>query len=268
MTNINLLFTCPHGGKKDGTTDNPPLQPPLIERDPDHFKDDKCPAKEGQGYKFKIDASTIELTESIIENIKRLSQGRVPYKQIAHYDRRFIDFNRNEICSYEVSSPTAETKYKQYHDGIRHKIVEMLPQGSSGKAFLFDIHGTDDEKDPNGNFMEIIIGTDHGRSRKALTDDEYWGTHGSNTKSLYDLLGEKNIRAYPPNLVEEQKEDENHSSLDGGYTIKKYGTDENIPGLIAIQIEVVDFIRKKQYCRENFAADLAECILRFTEQFI
>ncbi|TLX86165.1 MAG: metallophosphoesterase family protein [Thaumarchaeota archaeon] len=43
MTNINLLFTCPHGGKKDGTTDSPPLQPPLIERDPDHFKDDKCP---------------------------------------------------------------------------------------------------------------------------------------------------------------------------------------------------------------------------------
>jgi hypothetical protein len=53
MTNINLLFTCPHGGKKDGTTDNPPLQPPLIERDPDHFKDDKCPAKEGQDINSK-----------------------------------------------------------------------------------------------------------------------------------------------------------------------------------------------------------------------
>ncbi len=41
MANINLLFTCPHGGKKDGTTDSPPLQPPLIERDPGHFKDVK-----------------------------------------------------------------------------------------------------------------------------------------------------------------------------------------------------------------------------------
>ena len=41
MTNINLLFTCPHGGKKDGTTYNPPLQPPLTQRDDDNFKEDK-----------------------------------------------------------------------------------------------------------------------------------------------------------------------------------------------------------------------------------
>ena len=114
--------------------------------------------------------------------------------------------------------------------------------------------------------MEVIIGTDHGRSRKALTDDEYWGMNGSNTKSLYDLLGGKNIRAFPTNLDEEK--DESFSSLDGGYTIKKYGTDGNNPGLIAIQFEVVDFIRKKQYCRENFAADLAECIFSFVNQFI
>jgi hypothetical protein len=67
MTNINLLFTCPHGGKKDGTTDNPPLQPPLIERDPDNFKDDKCPRRGGQGFKVIIDSFTIELTESMLK---------------------------------------------------------------------------------------------------------------------------------------------------------------------------------------------------------
>ena len=109
--------------------------------------------------------------------------------------------------------------------------------------------------------MEVIIGTDHGRSRKALTDDQYWCT-----KSLFNLLKEKNIRAYPTKLVEEK--DETHTSLDGGYTIKKYGTDGNKPGLVAIQIEVVDFIRKRQYCRESFAADLAECIFSFVEPFI
>jgi hypothetical protein len=268
LSNINILFTCPHGGKKDGTTDHPPLQPPLIVRDPDNFKDIKCPAKKGQGYNAIIDTSTIELTESIIENIIRVSQGSVPYKQIAHYHRKFIDFNRNEICSYEVSSPSAAaTKYQEYHDGIKRKIAAMLPQGSTGKAFLFDIHGTNDDKDPNGKYIEVIIGTDHGRSRKALTDDEYWGTNGSNTKSLYKLLRDKNIRAYPPDLIEEQKEDENHSSLDGGYTIKNYGTDGNIPGLIAIQIEVNDCMRK-QYVRKYFATDLAECIFSFVEQFI
>lgn len=268
MTSIKLLLTCPHGGKKDGTTDHPPLQPPLIARDPVNFKDDKCPRIDGQGFKVITDASTIELTESIANNIISLSQGRIPYTQIAHYDRKFIDFNRNEICSYELLSSTAQNKYNEYHDGIIHKIADMLPEGSANKAFLFDFHGTNDEVDPNGNFMEVIIGTDHGRSRKALTDDEYWGTNGSNTKSLYDLLKEKNIRAYPPNLVEELKDDESHSSLDGGYTIKKYGTDGNRPGLIAIQFEVVDFIRKKQYCRENFASDFADCIFSFVEQFI
>jgi hypothetical protein len=162
---------------------------------------------------------------------------------------------------------TAQTKYNRYHNGIKRKIAEMLPQGSNGKGFLFDIHGTNDDKDPNGKYIEVIIGTDHGRSRKALTDDEYWGTNGSNTKSLYRLLKDKNIRAYPPNLAEEQKEDEDHSSLDGGYTIKNYGTDGNVPGLIAIQIEVNDCMRK-QYVRKYFAADLAECIFNFVEQFI
>ena len=42
MTNINLLFTCPLGGKNDGTPDNHPLQPPLTQRDDDNFIEDKC----------------------------------------------------------------------------------------------------------------------------------------------------------------------------------------------------------------------------------
>lgn len=76
MSNINILFTCPHGGKKDGTRDHPPLQPRLIERDEKNFKDDKCPANQGQGYNVIIDTSTIELTDGIIENIKRLRPGK------------------------------------------------------------------------------------------------------------------------------------------------------------------------------------------------
>ncbi|MGA6922177.1 MAG: hypothetical protein WBY22_04570, partial [Nitrososphaeraceae archaeon] len=72
--------------------------------------------------------------------------------------------------------------------------------------------------------------------------------------------------AYPTKLDEEK--DPHQTSLDGGYTIKKYGTEGNKPGLVAIQFEVVDFIRKRQYCRENFAADLAECIFSFVKQFI
>jgi hypothetical protein len=266
MTNIKLLFTCPHGGKKDGTTDSPPLDPPLMERVDTNFPESICRGKDGQGFNVISDSLTIELTESILDNIKRLSQGKVPYKQIADYHRKFIDYNRNERCSCEELSSTGKTINKDYHDRISQKIEEMLSQGINGKAFLFDIHGTDNETDPNGNFMEVIIGTDHGRSRKALTDDQYWGTNGSNTKSLYDLLKEKNIRAYPTKLEEEK--DETQTSLDGGYTIKEYGSKENNPGLVAIQFEVVDFIRKRQYWRERFAADLAECIFNFVKPFL
>jgi hypothetical protein len=78
----------------------------------------------------------------------------------------------------------------------------------------------------------------------------------------------KNLRAFPTTLEEEK--DVTQTSLDGGYTIKKYGTNENNShsNSIAIQIEVVDFIRKRQYCHESFAADLGECIFSFVEPFI
>ena len=39
----------------------------------------------------------------------------------------------------------------------------MLPQGDNSLAFLFDIHGTDEERDPNDHFIEVIIGTDQTR---------------------------------------------------------------------------------------------------------
>lgn len=67
-------------------------------------------------------------------------------------------------------------------------------------AFLFDIHGTDDEKTPNGQYIEVIIGTDQTRSRQALTDDYFWGLNG-----LIPLLDTKGIRAYPENLCQERE---------------------------------------------------------------
>ena len=54
----------------------------------------------------------------------------------------------------------------------------MLPQGDNSLAFLFDIHGTDEERDPNDHFIEVIIGTDQTRSRQAVTDDYFWGDNG------------------------------------------------------------------------------------------
>ena len=47
------------------------------------------------------------------------------------------------------------------------------------------------------------------------------------------------------------------------YTIKKYGNNGTKPGLVAIQIEVINCIRDNRYCREKFAADMADCIFKF-----
>jgi hypothetical protein len=251
MTNIKLLFTCPHGGKNDdGSTINPP-----IVRRVDDLNDNTCPVKEGQGFNDVNDALTKELTEAIADNIKNLS-GKNPYIELAEFNRRWIDYNRKEECAYVGPNSSAHDEYKKYHDGISQKIEEMLPQGDNSLAFLFDIHGTDEERDPNDHFIEVLIGTDQTRSRQALTDDYFWGDNG-----LIPLLDtKKGIRAYPENLSQER---ESHS-LDGGHTIKTYASSR----LVAIQIEVIRCIRDNRYCRGKFGADMADCILKFVSPFV
>jgi hypothetical protein len=36
----------------------------------------------------------------------------------------------------------------------------------------------------------------------------------------------------------------------------------------AIQIEVINCIRDNRYCREKFAADMADCIFEFVSPFV
>jgi hypothetical protein len=256
MANINLLFTCPHGGKNgNGSTENPPI----IRRTTDNFPAENiCPAQEGQGFNDVNDALTEDLTKAIADQIRNLS-GKNPYVELAEFNRRWIDYNRKEEggCAYVLSAiepnSSAQNSYQKYHSGISQRIEEMLPQDEDNLAFLFDIHGTDQERDPNDHFIEVIIGTDQTRSRKALTDDYFWGDNG--LKPLLDR--EKGIRAYPENLCRER---ESHP-LDGGHTIKTYASSR----LVAIQIEVIRCIRDNRYCRRKFAADIAECILNFAK---
>lgn len=63
MTKINLLFTCPHDGRKRGST----AIPPIIRRDVDNFSDEICRAADGQGFNIENDLSTKELTEKIVK---------------------------------------------------------------------------------------------------------------------------------------------------------------------------------------------------------
>lgn len=251
MSKIKLLFTCPHGGKEE-------QDPDIIERIKTHFHDSICPTADGQGFNNINDALTKELTEKIVENIQSLS-GKDPYAVYAKFNRKLIDYNRNEICAFEHSSVKGKDEYLKYHNEILQKIEEMLPQGDTSLAFLFDIHGTREEKSPDGRFIETIIGTDRGHSIEALTEvdpNAFWG--------LARQVDGKNIRVFPENVSQQQQD----FSLDGGHTIKTYGTHRTKPGLVAIQIEVINCIRDNRYCREKFAADMADCIFNFVKPFV
>lgn len=184
MTNIKLLLTCPHGGKND---DGISRNPPIIRR-VDNLDDTTCPTKEGQGFNDVNDALTKELTIAIANHIRNLS-GKDPYLELAEFNRRWIDYNRKEECAYVGPNSSADGEYDKYHNGISQKIEEMLSQDDNSLAFLFDIHGTDEERYPNDRFIELLIGTDQTRSRQALTDDYFWGDNG-----LIHLLDTKGIR--------------------------------------------------------------------------
>ena len=248
MTKIKLLFTCPHNGTQHTDKLRDKANLPNI-CTPDEFSIDN-------------DIGTKDLTEHIISNIHNLS-GKDSYKQIAEVDREYVDHNREELCAFEQSDLLAQKAYREYHKGILVIIEEMLPLNENGIAFLFDIHGTEKVK-VNDNFIEVIIGTDEGRSRQSLTDvnpDHFWGPNG-----LIPLLYKKGIRVFPSNESEEIAGFE----LDGGYTIQTYGSSQPQPrnGLVAIQIEVIRSIRGGMYCREKFGADIADCIMKFVSPFI
>jgi hypothetical protein len=96
--------------------------------DPDQFTKDS-------------DFFTLELTQSIALNLYRLG-GRDVYTNIALVHSRFVDFNRDPECAFELSTDhLAEHLYNEYHNGIKKIIKKMYNQNNQG-FFLFDIRGT------------------------------------------------------------------------------------------------------------------------------
>ena len=87
----------------------------------------------------------------------------------------------------------------------------------------------------------------------------FWGDNG-----LIPLLKNNGYNVLPRNLNERLA----GHTLDGGYTIQKYSSDGPERGLVAIQIEVARSIREDDNRREEFAAELADCIHRFVSPFI
>ena len=250
MANLNLLLTCPHGGK------DVLLNPALLR------KSDNYPSscKDCEKFDTNSDLRTKELTKRIADNIAILS-GREVHTQIALIDRDYIDFNREIDCAIEPSNDkTAENKYHEYHKGILKIIKEMHTQNENGLQFLFDIHGTG-RTEVKGHPIDIIIGTDQGRSIHALTEIDpgaFWSDKG-----LINLLKGKNKKVWPPDPTEEA----NSRILDGGYTIKTFGSSQFNERLLAIQCEVTSEHRLDPQKRKKFASVMAECIWYFVEPF-
>jgi N-formylglutamate amidohydrolase len=240
---IKLLFTCPHGGEQD-------LDVLRVEN----------PACNEDEFITVGETKTRELTESICNKIETMN-GQHPHMIRASHRRRYVDFNRKKECAFEVSSLAAEKAYLEYHDDISQKINEMFSQNDNGLAFLFDIHGFREKVDEHGNPFDVIVGNDEGNSIRALNKADpgaFWGDNG-----LIPLLKNKGYNVLPRNLNERLA----GHTLDGGYTIQKYSSDELGRGLVAIQIEVALSIREDDNRREEFAAELADCIFNFVSPF-
>jgi len=256
MGNLNLLFTCPHGGEDILT--NPDLL-----RNSNNYP---LSCKNCEGFENDSDRRTMELTTSIADKISVLSNREV-HTQIALINRDYVDFNRQVECAIEPSNDkTAENSYHDYHKGILEVIKEMHLQNESGLKFLFDIHGTGRTKveDCSGQVhpIDIIIGTDQGRSIHALNEFDpsaFWGDKG-----LINLLKSKDKKVWPS----EPDQDADSRILDGGYTIKTFGSSRLFEGLVAIQCEIIPEHRIDLQKRELFARVMSECIWNFVEPFI
>ena len=237
---MKVLFTSPHNG----------CNPLDIKR--------KKVACDG-GFRLKNDLFTSTLMESIATNIESISKKK-PHTEIAIISRTYVDHNREEACAFEKSSLKAKEAYMDYHNGILSKIEAMLPAKENGIAFLFDIHGATQEL-IKGQPFDVLIGTDEDRSIHALTkiDPNVW----TSPNGLINLLKGKNIVVYPP----DPSQTKDPHSLDGGYTIKEYGS-EGKRGLVAIQIEVSNSIREDRSRRQKFSADAASCIWNFVRPYI
>jgi hypothetical protein len=134
--------------------------------DPDQFTKDS-------------DFFTLELTQSIALNLYRLG-GRDVYTNIALVHSRFVDFNRDPECAFELSTDhLAEHLYNEYHNGIKKIIKKMYNQNNQGLRFLFDIRGTGEAG------ADIYFGTDSTNP----TGSTICGLLERNPDALWDVNG-------------------------------------------------------------------------------
>jgi hypothetical protein len=240
-----VILTCPH----DGTE-----KPPGV----DERKKENTPDGCGQ-FTTKSDLQTAFITQSVAQKILDLT-GLSPYVVVASFDRKFIDANRPRSpknCAF--TDPDAKPFYDQYHNRIAEFVKEIREQNAN-RGFLFDIHG---KNVPNDEPV-IFLGTDNGGSLLPGFDrDSIFMQHG-----LQGLLASVRRETRPSpapvfqyRLSPADAEAQENSSVDGGFTVQRYGVFIN-----SIQIEIADTIRNDDQKRLFLIEDLAFAIINFVRR--
>jgi hypothetical protein len=207
---------------------------------------------------FGIDKSTIALAHELIRSIEQVSESRDLKKNTPSYvmskiSRSKIDFNRNRINAYRHDSSLAEKIYNIYHGYIRKLISYNLDNFE--KSILFDIHGFETYKRPEGyRDVDIVLGTNNLSSmfsEPVRIKDRDKNIRGEIIKKILEL----NIPIAPGHPKRKEY------ILTGGHITKKYGA-SNIPGSMIIQIEFSDRIRVyNKNLREKVLFALSEIIV-------
>lgn len=236
---LPILITAPHGGR---------LRIPGVES----RTGANMPAKRGAKNNFSIafDRNTDQLAFALADEIEQRT-GKRPYLIVAHFTRRHIDANRTAEEAYE--NPRAGLLYDQYHGAIQAFRNQILKD--FGRGLMIDLHGH------GGDPLAIIRGTADGQTVRNLIT-----FHGKDALTGPDgLLGPLEAAGHkvvPPH----GSEDRENPSLNGGFTVREYGSFRG-GSFDAVQFELGMSFRRPETI-PGFASDLADATVGFANRYL
>lgn len=229
---IPVIIAAPHGGR---------LEVPGV---PARTND------QVQSFVTVRDESTDAVALLLAADLERRLGGK-PYVVVARFDRRYVDANRPPEAAYE--SAAAAPHYRAYHDALESFCRDVLNRWRTG--VLLDIHG-------QGGFPETVIrGTDNGR-----TVFRHIQRHGVaafvGPESLFGRLAAAGLTVMP----EVNSPEREYPKLDGGYTVRTYGSHQ-AAGLDAYQLELGKDLRRPDAAAEKTAGQIAQAVEHYCRDY-
>lgn len=182
-----------------------------------------------------LDDHTRELSFSVMEELHK--REITPTLVCFTLDRRHADPNRKPGPQAWVEG--FEGSWREYHGVLSAQIERTIRD--HGFAFLLDIHGFANEPTTTPRGLQLIFGTDQGRTVPSRLD-RYLAT---SLEIDYTL-------AYSPDEMLGVK-----SSFRGGYIVRSFGYKYGEAGLDAVQLEIHASLRNDPVRREQLAAKIA-----------